>query len=975
MKLKKVLSAILAAAMVLSTMSFTVFAESTTVSTDAELTAALAAATEGDVITLKAGTYEPFFVDVAGITIKGEDENNKPVISTNYEEATTNSPWPSSGGVVIRAENVTFENLAFESEGYLKYWNSACIGNPYDGKGSGKANGTTILNCDFNCDVEDFTGTAIVLSGATNVTVSGCTITGFAGGYAGEGTVSNANINAVFTDNTITVPEGYTAIAFTPYYKTGVAAGTVTMTGNTTNGKLMVWDYGITADNTAAVAEIILDDNTTDAVIVKDIDSSNTTVTTADEYAYQYTAVEVAETYAPVDTEVLIGYNTADQTLVKSEDGTTTITELLAASITKDEKTTKYETLEEAIAAAEDGDTIEILRDVETDSIAITKAITIDMNGYTITPANPLSKQIEGAWIVAKGADVTFENGTFDITGINVATAVFATGVYTGGAATLTFNNVTVTGDNYTANYRVFYSNAGNITINDSTVDLANDTSDARIFGGEGVHEITITNSEITLENVAGAFTNAEVTITDTTIEMTDLNDNAMRNISGTITDTTIAVDGAETGIKNTNGKELEINGDSDVSIKNTTLGDIILQDTADAEGNAVATEIKVNDTASLTAENVDSSSAEKIAVAETATVTLRTAEIEVAFEKASDDNSLYNIVLRAESAKEINRLTAADLTFVFEQTEGRTGTTMSYEIVKLADKNIEINEVAANRYEFHFDGETVADETSESITIAQVKFNGYGKFTFKVADAETNAVQATTLEDNIVDTYIVGGDVDNGEGNLVINENVSDKDPVDSEGNTDGKSDGVIDTEVAVPTHTLKVDVQYNNNLSADTTKEYKNMVLTISGGDIETVTPVVLEDDGKLATYETELTENITYTVTIEGAGYRTAKYNVTMTTDKKLTFWNNVKDNAFNVEENKDASAKNVTFLAGDIVKDGQINIYDLSAVVSYFGEIDIDTATDDVKASYVKYDLNRDGKINSKDVAYVLVSWGK
>ena len=97
--------------------------------------------------------------------------------------------------------------------------------------------------------------------------------------------------------------------------------------------------------------------------------------------------------------------------------------------------------------------------------------------------------------------------------------------------------------------------------------------------------------------------------------------------------------------------------------------------------------------------------------------------------------------------------------------------------------------------------------------------------------------------------------------------------------------------------------------------------------------------------------------------------------MTEHKTLSFWNNVKDNEVYVEEGDTTGtkkyAKKVTFLAGDIVKDDEINIYDLSAVVSYFGEIDLDK---DNKPQYAKYDLNRDGKIDSRDVAYVLVSWG-
>ena len=93
--------------------------------------------------------------------------------------------------------------------------------------------------------------------------------------------------------------------------------------------------------------------------------------------------------------------------------------------------------------------------------------------------------------------------------------------------------------------------------------------------------------------------------------------------------------------------------------------------------------------------------------------------------------------------------------------------------------------------------------------------------------------------------------------------------------------------------------------------------------------------------------------------------------MTENKVLNFWNNVKDsaNATVIETGKTPMTKN--FLAGDIVKDNNINIYDLSAVVSYFGTENLVS----VHPEYAKYDLNRDGVIDSKDVAYVLVSWGE
>ena len=186
-----------------------------------------------------------------------------------------------------------------------------------------------------------------------------------------------------------------------------------------------------------------------------------------------------------------------------------------------------------------------------------------------------------------------------------------------------------------------------------------------------------------------------------------------------------------------------------------------------------------------------------------------------------------------------------------------------------------------------------------------------------------------------------------------------------------------LTDVELKAPTKELTVKVTFNNAIS-DNVKEYQDMKAVISGGDLsDDITVDFGSDATKLAnnvyTFTKALTKNTAYTVTVSGAGYRTARYTVTMTDDKTLNFWNNVKNTAINVEEGVTAEAtkKNVTFLAGDIVKDGTINIYDLSAVVSYFGTNNLVSEHLD----YAKYDLNRDGKIDSKDVAYVLVSWGK
>ncbi|MBQ4282633.1 MAG: hypothetical protein IJB96_01740, partial [Lachnospira sp.] len=337
---------------------------------------------------------------------------------------------------------------------------------------------------------------------------------------------------------------------------------------------------------------------------------------------------------------------------------------------------------------------------------------------------------------------------------------------------------------------------------------------------------------------------------------------------------------------------------------------------------------------------------------------TLLVDEIKVEFAPASEaeGEKVYNINLTA-GGDVINRLNSADLTFLFSQIEGNN----EYEIIA-SNSEVAINPVDNSkvRYEFHYNGKTdVATDTNATITLGQVKFTGYGKFSF-VVDVnanDTNAAHATKLFDNIVDTFIPNGNAANGEGIL----DVSDK--------------TITDVEIAVPVRTLTINLDFPNAVE-DNKIAYQDMKVEITGtidGVNQTVTYALGTDgvyamaNGDYVVEENRLILNNAYTVTVSGAGYRTARYTVTMTTDKTLRFWNNVMDEAQVVEVGKDSSIAKVTFLAGDIVKDNNINIYDLSAVVSYFGSVST------TENGYAKYDLNRDGVIDSKDVAYVLVSW--
>ena len=325
------------------------------------------------------------------------------------------------------------------------------------------------------------------------------------------------------------------------------------------------------------------------------------------------------------------------------------------------------------------------------------------------------------------------------------------------------------------------------------------------------------------------------------------------------------------------------------------------------------------------------------------------TKNIKVEFEEVTD--SEYDIVLKAtDDGKKINGLLTADLTFSL--TQGTTGL-VNYEITPAANMSLLVN---GNRYTFSFDGTNAHSATGDEIVIGKVKFNGYCTGAkFEISDATTNLVNTTKAVNSIVEYYVKDGD-----------------------GTNTGKLNAAAsigNITLTQETANLTVNVSFPNAIT-DNAVAYQDMKVTVSGNGITEEAKlgtdgVKLNNGVYSVEFNGKLVKGNTYTVTVEGAGYRTARYTVSMTGNKTLNFWNNVKDAPAYVEENVGTGSR-TNFLAGDIVKDGQINIYDLSAVVSYFGQAGIDTSK---VSQYAKYDLNRDGVIDSMDISYVLVSWGK
>ena len=594
----------------------------------------------------------------------------------------------------------------------------------------------------------------------------------------------------------------------------------------------------------------------------------------------------------------------------------------------------KYFSLESAVAAAlvsGENETVTLLCNANGNGIIIPAGanITIDFGGYSYTIDGMLvgsnGSETNGFQLL-KDANVTLKNGTIISSklakwGPTTPNAANATGanIVIQNYSNLRLENITIDGDqsavtegNPSAAYAryVLSNNNGNTVL----------TGNTNIIAAPGNYAF----------DVYGGWYPAYPSVTVTLDE----------NMTGTITGK----------IQVSNGEVAEPDNFK-LSIKNGTIDGTIQDDRSAAQKgtypklNAVSGGSFTTDVSDYCEDGFAPRFVNgKYVVGEDNSATT----IKLIFKQPdANDNTLYNIVLSGVE-KNINRLNAAEFKFALTTTDAIT-----YEIA--AADGLALIPQAEGMYEFHFDGKDFnAEETPDTgvkIVIGTVKFEGYGKFTFS---AEAGRATATTTEDNLVTDFVVGGGT--GKGTLVI-----------------GEDENKIEGEIKVPKQTLTINIAMNQTVT-DNATAYQDMKVVISGGDLagETLT-FDLGTNGKALVngaynFGVELTQNRLYTVTVSGAGYRTARYTVAMTEDKTMNFWNNVMSNEITVVDDvKDT----VNFLAGDIVKDGKINIYDLSAVVAYFG-------TENNQAEYskfAKYDLNRDGKIDMMDISIVLTSWGK
>lgn len=250
-------------------------------------------------------------------------------------------------------------------------------------------------------------------------------------------------------------------------------------------------------------------------------------------------------------------------------------------------------------------------------------------------------------------------------------------------------------------------------------------------------------------------------------------------------------------------------------------------------------------------------------------------------------------------------------------------------------------------------DGNLVTTEAGESLKIADLEITGKGNF--KVMS------QSTKFDGDIM--YMETKD-DNEAQKVKVMSNIW---------------SGLLN--IPEQKYDLTVNVDFGLNRVETTDADYLGMTVTLVGSiskeekvlrvGEDIVVTMNDVDDTASATGTVNLPANENYTFVIEGLGYRTFRGSVYLDENKTINLWNNAKTSgSVNVIADDDTTAKDVTFLVGDIYMDGIVDIYDLSAATSYYGAENIDKANTNVYAC----DLNRDGKITIADIAYVQVSYG-
>lgn len=250
--------------------------------------------------------------------------------------------------------------------------------------------------------------------------------------------------------------------------------------------------------------------------------------------------------------------------------------------------------------------------------------------------------------------------------------------------------------------------------------------------------------------------------------------------------------------------------------------------------------------------------------------------------------------------------------------------------------------------------------EAGKGIVIGKLIYKGgYGKGTIKAENIKLTVEKSdNTYKDITAENFAFNYNIPEPSADLTVNVNL-------------GRHYTKIDNAKAYQNMKLRV---YSARLGfIDFDLGTDSVAYDEKNGTLQTKGAVT--NDGKSYTLTlTNLPAFDKYTVFVSGDGYRDAKVQLDLNEDTTVDFWSNANDSDI-AQVTKEiggiVSTAKKNFLAGDIIMNGVIDLYDLSAVSSYYGKSNLTAGDKD----YIQYDLNRDGRVDLDDISILLAGWAE
>lgn len=378
----------------------------------------------------------------------------------------------------------------------------------------------TITNCNFIGSIRTSSYQVGGIAGSGGFTITNCSVDGnisgasWVGGIVGNcqdgGAYTNCYVKGEISANFAHHGVGAAGIAAIPLYTSQAISNCYSDTVTKNGGKevnapiIGVYNDTVTADtktfltnnswnkekNSNDTFGICGGDNADPTVPVNNVSRSNNLIAVASDLLYvEPGTLTIAHGTSLTQEEILDTLNnTGDETkgAVVDPDGTIRFVNYVASI-----NGTKYETLEAALAAAQDGDTITLLSDISLDqTLTIDKTVTIESaagSAFTIKagPSMTATKFNSMALLNIKNAGVSLKNLTLDGNGQSGMTLI-----WTNQATGLTLDTCTLK-NSRNAIYAGSY-NGGTVKINNCSI-----IAQIYAINGSGMDKIEVTDSKL----------------------------------------------------------------------------------------------------------------------------------------------------------------------------------------------------------------------------------------------------------------------------------------------------------------------------------------------------------------------------------------------------------------------------------------------------------------------------------------------